>query len=148
MRIAVCDDEKEVQMLLSSKIERLYPEVSVVCYGSGEELLLAEEVFDILLLDIQMAGRNGMETAVELRKKNRDTILIFITALEEYVFQAFDVGAFHYLVKPFTDEKFEAVLAAAVEQCSNRDGTEHGQGAAPEERYIVIKTGESIPGFW
>ncbi len=34
-------------------------------------------------------------------------ILIFVTAAEEYVFQAFDVGAFHYLVKPFSDEKFE-----------------------------------------
>lgn len=141
MRIAVCDDEKEVQMLLSGKIKGLYPEDSVVCYGSGEELLRAGEAFDILLLDIQLAGRNGMETAAELRKKNRDTILIFITALEEYVFQAFDVGAFHYLVKPFTDEKFEAVLAAAVEQCRNRGGMERVQETAPEERYIVIKTG-------
>lgn len=141
MRIAVCDDEKEVQRILIGKIKELYPEADVFGYGSGEELLRAGEVFDIFLLDIQMAGRNGMETAAELRKKNRDTILIFITALEEYVFQAFDVGAFHYLVKPFTDEKFEAVLAAAVEQCGNRGGMERGQEAAPEERYIVIKTG-------
>ncbi|MBD5457856.1 MAG: response regulator transcription factor [Lachnospiraceae bacterium] len=141
MRIAVCDDEKEMQKILVGKIKELYPETEVFGYGSGEELLQAEEAFDIFLLDIQMAGRNGMETAAELRKKNRDTILIFITALEEYVFQAFDVGAFHYLVKPFTDEKFEAVLAAAVEQCGNRSSMEREKEAAPEERYIVIKTG-------
>ncbi|MDE5933618.1 MAG: LytTR family DNA-binding domain-containing protein, partial [Lachnospiraceae bacterium] len=63
------------------------------------------------------------------------------TALEEYVFQAFDVGAFHYLVKPFKDGKFETVLAAAVEQCRNRDGLEKGQAVEPEERSIVVKTG-------
>lgn len=141
MRIAVCDDEKEVRTLLGGKIKGLYPEADVFYYGSGEELLRSTEACDILLLDIQMTGRNGMETAAELRKKNRDTILIFITALEEYVFQAFDVGAFHYLVKPFTDEKFAAVLAAAMEQYGNRDSMEHRQEAAPEERYIVIKTG-------
>lgn len=141
MRIAVCDDEKEVRMLLSGKIRKLYSEVDIFCYRSGEELLRSTESFDILFLDIQMDGRNGMETAAELRKKSRDTVLIFITALEEYVFQAFDVGAFHYLVKPFTDEKFETVLAAAVEQCRNRAGAESGQAVEPEERFIVIKTG-------
>lgn len=41
-------------------------------------------------------------------------VLIFVTAVEEYVFQAFDVAAFHYLVKPFSDEKFEEVVKRAV----------------------------------
>lgn len=141
MRIAVCDDEKEVREFLGSKIKNLYPEAEVSFFGSGEELLYAGVPFDILLLDIQMEGKNGMETAAELRKKNKSMILIFITALEEYVFQAFDVGAFHYLVKPFTDAKFEAVLKAAVEQGTNRAGTEKGEKAKPEERCIVIKTG-------
>lgn len=139
IRIAVCDDEKEVRALLGSKILRLYPEADILFYPSGEELLLSDECYDILFLDIQMAGKNGMETAEELRKKNKDTILIFITALEEYVFQAFDVGAFHYLVKPFTDEKFETVLKAAIEQCENRGNMELKK--EPEERYIVVKTG-------
>lgn len=48
--------------------------------------------------------------------KNKSAVLIFITALAEYVFQAFDVGAFHYLVKPFSDEKFAEVLGAAQVQ--------------------------------
>lgn len=41
-------------------------------------------------------------------------VLIFVTAVEEYVFQAFDVAAFYYLVKPFSDEKFEEVVKRAV----------------------------------
>ena len=101
MQIAVCDDEKEIRELLAEKVMRLYPDAVLLFYSSGEELLLNDSQPDILLLDIQMPGRNGMVTAGEFRKKHKDTILIFVTALEEYVFQAFDVGAFHYLVKPF-----------------------------------------------
>lgn len=141
MRIAVCDDEKEVRALLGSKIKKLHPEASLFLYESGEALLRSEERFDILFLDIQMEGRNGMETAAELRKTNKQLILIFITALEEYVFQAFDVGAFHYLVKPFTDEKFAAVLNAAVKQYENFADEGRRKEAEPEERYLVIKTG-------
>ena len=87
---------------------------------SGEALLEADEQIDILFLDIQMPGKNGMETARALRKRGMDTILIFVTAIEEYVFQAFDVGAFHYLVKPFEQEKFAEVLRNAIKQKINK----------------------------
>ncbi len=77
---------------------------------------------------------DGMEAARAFREKNKDTVLIFITALEEYVFQAFDVGAFHYLVKPFTDEKFAKVLLAAVSQVK-----EAGLPAGFLEKCIWVK---------
>ena len=98
MEIAICDDEKEIRDMLAEKIGKLYPQAGLSLYRSGEELLLAEKEPDILLLDIQMPGKNGMETAKELRRKNKKAIIIFVTALEDFVFQAFDVGAFHYLV--------------------------------------------------
>ncbi len=102
--------------MLTEKIERLYPKADLLLYQSGEELLLTDAEPDILLLDIQMSGKNGMETARELRRKSKKTILIFVTALEDFVFQAFDVGAFHYLVKPFDDNKFTEVLGNAVRE--------------------------------
>ena len=55
------------------------------------------------------------ESAKMLRQDNEDMILIFVTAAEEYVFQAFDVGAFHYLVKPFSDEKLKEVVPMSVQ---------------------------------
>lgn len=116
MRISVCDDEKEVQKILTAKIKERCPEAEIFCCSSGEELLMAKKLPDIVFLDIQMQGRNGMEIAKEIRKRSTKTILIFVTAVEDYVFQAFDVGAFHYLVKPFTDEKFTEVLKAAKTQ--------------------------------
>lgn len=120
MQIAICDDEQEISNMLEEKVKRLYPKSNVLLYSSGEELLLSEGYPDIVLLDIQMIGKNGMETAREFRKKHKNTILIFITAFEEYVFQAFDVGAFHYLVKPFDDVKFEEILRNAVKELQDR----------------------------
>lgn len=118
MRIAICDDEKEIRRLLAEKIRALYPDSGLTVYKSGEELLLSHESPDILLLDIQMPGRNGIETARELRARGVNSVIIFITALEEYVFQSFDVNAFHYLVKPFNGAKFAEVMASAARQAS------------------------------
>ena len=68
MQIAVCDDEKEIRDMFAEKIEKLYPEADLLLYQSGEELLLSAGEPDILLLDIQMPGKNGMKTTEELRK--------------------------------------------------------------------------------
>ena len=120
MQIAVCDDEKEIRDMFEEKIRRICPKADLTLYKSGKELLLSEGSPDIVLLDIQMPGKNGMETARELRRNNKKAIIIFVTALEDYVFEAFDVGAFHYLVKPFDDRKFEKVFMDAVAQLEER----------------------------
>ena len=124
MRIGICDDEKEIRHTFAEKIRRIYPKAELEQYPSGEELLSADRMPDILLLDIQMPGLSGMEIAQELRRRNGKMILIFVTALEEYVFQAFDVGAFHYLVKPFEQEKFAEVLRNAIKQKINKKANE------------------------
>ena len=120
MQIAVCDDEKEIRDMLAEKIRKWYPKAALSLYQSGNELLLSDKQPDILLLDIQMPEKNGMETAKELRKNNKEIIIIFVTALDDFVFQAFDVRAFHYLVKPFNDKKFAEVLQNAIRQFEDR----------------------------
>ena len=134
MRIAICDDEKDIRELIGEKVTAQYPEAEIIYYPSGEELLLSDKPIDILFLDIQMPGKNGMEVAKELRKKEKDAILIFVTAVEEYVFQAFDVGAFHYLVKPIDDVKFNEVLRRAVAELESK----RVQKKTPEEKYVMI----------
>mgnify|MGYP002237518593 FL=1 len=114
MQIAICDDEVSMVQILEEKIKKLLPDAVIDKYLSGDELIASGSKPDILFLDIQMPGMDGMETAKMLRQDNENMILIFVTAAEEYVFQAFDVGAFHYLVKPFSDEKLKEVVTKAV----------------------------------
>ncbi|MBQ8326528.1 MAG: response regulator transcription factor [Lachnospiraceae bacterium] len=134
MRIAICDDEKNIRELIANKVAKQYSDAEIIFFQSGEELLLLDESIDILFLDIQMSGIDGMETARELRKKDKSIILVFVTAVEEYVFQAFDVGAFNYIVKPIDDGKFSDVLHRAVDEWSSQNINEK----EPEERYVLI----------
>ncbi len=140
MKIAICDDEKGVRELLKRKVRTICPDAEITLYQTGEELLDAGDQIDILFLDIQMPGKDGMETARKFREKYQKTILIFVTALEEYVFDAFDVKAFHYLVKPFSDEKFYTVLQRAVGQYREQSLSGR-QYPKEEERSMIIKAG-------
>lgn len=139
MQIAVCDDEKEMRDMFRAKIQMIYPKAELLFYQSGDALLSSNNQPDILFLDIQMPGRNGMETARELRKKWKETILIFVTVIDDYVFQAFDVGAFHYLVKPFNDKKFTEVLLNAVRQVEDRKLQHSGQNREVPSLMITTK---------
>ena len=137
MRIAICDDEKNTRELIGNKVAKQYPKAEIVFFSSGEELLLSDKHIDILFLDIQMSGKNGMETARELRKKDRSVILIFVTVMEEYIFQAFDVGAFHYIVKPIDDIKFTDILDRAVAQWGSQDI----DVKESEANYVMVNNG-------
>jgi DNA-binding LytR/AlgR family response regulator len=123
MRIAICDDEEKVREILLRKVGAAFPEDPIDTFSSGEELLKASEVPDILLLDIKMPGISGMEVAKALRERADKTVIIFITGEEQYVFDSFEVQAFHYLVKPFSDQKLEEVLNKAKELITKEKGS-------------------------
>jgi len=137
MQIAICDDEKSIGLILEEKIKKLLPDAVIEKYLSGDELIASGCEPDILFLDIQMPGMDGMETARILRQKNERMVLIFVTAVEEYVFQAFDVAAFHYLVKPFSDEKFEEVVKRAVRSIEKYSENQS------DEKYMMVQSGGS-----
>jgi len=142
-KIIVADDEYYIRRKLIKIID--YENLGLELAGdfeNGQEVIdyFAGNRADIVLLDIQMPGYNGMETARKLRSRNRKTIIIFVTAMADYVFEAFDVGAFHYLVKPFHDAKFAEVLQSAVEQYEDRKKLE-GAGRRVEMPSLLITTG-------
>ena len=91
--------------------------------------------FDIIFLDIGMDGIDGMQTARELRSNGCRAVIIFVTAFEDRVFDAFDVGAFNFLVKPVSDDRFEKVLKKAIKSCMDTDI------ADKNERCITVKSG-------
>ena len=129
MYIAVVDDEKVIREDICELIEKQRPESSVEAFSTGEELLASEGRFDIVFLDIQMDGMNGIEAARSLRKRQEETVLIFITGIKEYVFDALDLYAFQYLLKPLNEKKFVEVLDRAVQEA----------GRKKEKRGLFIK---------
>ena len=120
LNIAICDDEKVIREQIKELAEKEMPCVCDGLYETGDALLAAGKQFDIVFLDIQMEGTDGIETAKRLRQRDEDTILIFITGIREYVFEAFDVAAFHYLLKPIEVDKFREVFRRAGRELEKR----------------------------
>ena len=109
IKIAVCDDESEIRKSIANLIKKHTGDVEISVFQSGKEMLETTAYFDIAFLDIAMSGISGIQVAKRIRmaqeKANLDrSIIIFVTGYREYMEDAFDVNAFHYLVKPI-DEK-------------------------------------------
>lgn len=123
------DDEKAIREHICRLIKRQKPESRIKVYATGEELLASGAFFDIVFLDVRMGGMNGIETARRLRERQEDTVLIFITGIREYVFDALDLYAFQYLLKPVDEKKFAKVLDRAGKEAAKKK----------EKREIFIK---------
>lgn len=139
-RIAVCDDEtyyrEEVINFLTTFSNESGNVFDLHAYQSGEELLKANlnTVYHILILDVEMKGKSGIDIAREIRKHDENVVIIFATSHENYALGAFDVSAAGYLVKPVSYVKLKKLLANAimsVDFLSDRESA--------KERYIEIK---------
>ena len=136
MKIAVCDDDRAAREHIISLINEQTEGAEIAAFASGEELLKSREEFDVVFLDMEMGETSGMDIARHIRQQEEKSgarcIIIFVTGYEKYMNDAFDVSAFHYLLKPVNEEKFCAVLQRALKELS----------AAEERtnRYILLKS--------
>ena len=147
IKIAVCDSSRESVDCLKDLIVRQKPGTRVQAFASAEELLALGEEFDIYFLDIKGAG--GMELARHLRarEQGRRHIIIFVTGYRDYMEAAFDVQAFHYLVKPIDREKFAQVLEKACREAEflHQQGEDHvilkvrGREGEMESRKVLLR---------
>ena len=124
LSIAVCDDEVIECCNMAKRIKEIMEEIKMPCiirqFQSGGELLQTLESFDVVFLDIIMRELDGMKTAQIFRERASDKILIFVSSSKEYVFEAYDVEAFQYLLKPVDDRKLKSVLQKAVLKTESR----------------------------
>ena len=120
IRIAICDDEAPTRAYLTSLIRAQSRPCEVVEYASAGDCLVDHLGIDLLFLDIELnaTGPDGMALARQIRESNSaaQPVIIFVTGYERYVFDAFDVGAFQYLLKPVDEEKFAQVFTRAAAQ--------------------------------
>lgn len=134
VKIGICDDEPEMRKPLRQILEQVLQlqgvEYLISESESGEELNAGISCLDIdiLFLDIEMRSLDGIETAKLLRRKGMKGIIIFVTAYPDFVFQGYEVHAFHYILKPYRKEKIEEVLRQALHELD-----------LSKERYFVIE---------
>lgn len=127
MRIAICDDEEQIRELLKEKISKYCfvnnIELELQTFENGEEFLQYDfQDIEVLFLDVDMPGIDGLETAKKIRETNQDMLIIFLTAYSEFVFESFKVDAFRYLVKPVPDQEMTETLDAIRDKlCAPED---------------------------
>lgn len=120
MKIAICDDEVHWVDVIKNKIENLHYgemlDVKIDCFTNQEEFLAKAEKtnYHLVYLDIEMEGKNGIEVAQRLKEINNACIVIFVTAYNGYVHDAFRVDAFQYLTKPINDDLFAKEFERAI----------------------------------
>ena len=107
MRIAICDDERHFLDDFTVIMDRLYKSLDIIIdkFTDGASLLKAYDnvPYDIVFLDIEMPGMDGIYLANILRGKSEDVFIVFLTSHIEYALKGYEVNALRYLTKPATE---------------------------------------------
>ena len=120
MRILICDDDVLIIEQLQKYIINFFENIGVkcpelVCFSDGESLLSDKGEKDILFLDIEMPGMNGIFVGNELKKANNNIIIFIVTSYSEYLDEAMRFHVFRYLSKPLDKQRFFRNMKDAVD---------------------------------
>lgn len=121
IKIAICDDEVTTLHRTKLYLEEYPIKFSIDEFTSGESLLQSPEKYEIILLDIDMAGINGIETAKKIRQQDKNVKIIYVTNYTDYTTFAFSVHAFAYLLKPVKKEELFQQLDEAFEYTKHQE---------------------------
>ena len=130
MNIAICDDEKSQRELLQKYVyewaEKQQKKINIFLFESSENFSFfwsEEKTIDLILLDIQMGRENGVELAKKIRKTDEELQIVFITAINAYIAEGYEVEALNYLLKPIEKEK----LFRCLDKASLKEKSEHSK---------------------
>lgn len=136
VNIVICENDKNDQEFVKAKVVKILDDLNIEyeikVYNSGDDLLEGYDKYtDIILLDIQMDGLDGMETARKIREFDDNVEIIFITSFVEYALEGYEVNAYRYLLKPVKDEN---LMTSLINCLNDRNFV---------KRSIVIKEGDT-----
>lgn len=129
-RIAICDDEKNICNQLREYLGDYAHEhncsFEILVYQSADKLLLEyPHGVDLILLDIYMAGVDGMTAAKQIRTFDEQVFLIFITTMSQMAIEGYSVRAFGFVKKPVSYVQFSHELQCALKQISRQKEKQH-----------------------
>lgn len=134
LHAAICDDDPDIRAMLRDYLDRFSHTmgflISTSLFESGEALL-AEDLsgLDLLILDIQMAGMDGLSTARAIRGRHQNLTIIFFTNYIQYALEGYEVQAYRFLLKPLSYERFAQVVGQALTELHSR-----------KEAMLVVRT--------
>lgn len=140
MKIALVEDNELHREQISQEIQAYFEELNEVCelrvFDNGSEMLDHYEAvggYDLLLLDIQLPGMDGVSVARQIRQHDEKVLIVFITNMTSYAVQGYSVHALDYILKPINRISFRNTLDHAREMFRQR--TEH---------FISVTTSEGL----
>lgn len=120
MKVAICDDIREYRLSLRAYVEAYFAKnhlaLSVFEYSSGNEILDSGEIFDIVLLDIELGDLNGIDVAKELQKRNKKIVVLIVTSHSNYLDDAMDIHAIRFINKPISQSRILSALEKAIQE--------------------------------
>ncbi|MCG1011915.1 response regulator transcription factor [Tepidanaerobacter sp. GT38] len=119
--VLVCEDDENTLELICSLLKEisLVEEVYTARTGEEAEEIIKKESPQILLLDIELPGINGINVAKTAVSLNPDVFVIFITGYSSYASESFVVRPYDYILKPIDFERFRETLNLATTKCEN-----------------------------
>ena len=134
IRVVIADDQEGMRMILRKMIAKVDGFVLCAEADSGDKVMELVEKYKphVCFLDVEMPGMTGIECAKAIQDTDPHTIIVFATAHDDYMAQAFEVYAFDYMVKPF---KLERVMKT-LERIREVTQTRSALPAAPQEAAV------------
>lgn len=122
MNVVICDDDKlfikDILNIIEPVIKKEFPFAKFYCFNNGSYLfqwyIQENSTIDILYIDVEMPGYNGLEVIKKLRDQGCSCLAIFISLYQTYVFDTLDFDITHYLLKPFNSNKVISVTKRAL----------------------------------
>ena len=138
LRVLVVDDEELARLRLRSLVGEC-PSPAAAVAGEAANAMqalawLAAAECDVVLLDIRMPGRDGMQLAAELNRREPPPAVVFVTAHADHALEAFDLHAVDYLTKPVRRER----LQAALERAAMRLAQQRAASAPAADPVLVV----------
>lgn len=152
MNFCICDDEKsihkEIRNLILTNLNN-DSQIHITNIFSAEELIEKYNnniFFDIIFLDVEMSSLTGIDAAKIIKQLQPNSIIIFVSNYPNYVFEAFNVEALHFLVKPLSPLDFKNVFNRAINKYKALNSSIFLKWQS--ERYIIkIDTIKYIEGY-